>query len=175
MKRTTVVIAIAAAAVFGLSGCSGDTAPPAAAPAATTSAPATPTAAATTTPEPTESDSNRTVDLSLIDECMSLTEPLNEANTALLKLAEDTTNNPQSAVDMWRAFAQAFEGFGNKAANADVAKLAAAVGADGHALTDAIAKVYIDQDLGGLATFSEANAKFWESYTNLLELCDTAQ
>ncbi|MFN8048427.1 MAG: hypothetical protein U0P48_07605 [Ancrocorticia sp.] len=42
---------------------------------------------------------------------MSLAEPLGKANAAMLKIADDTSNNPQNAVDMWRALAVAFEDF----------------------------------------------------------------
>lgn len=172
-----VLIGLISAAAVGLAGCSGTSDPtpePMPEPEATA-------VAETLTPTEVDieddaaEDDNRVVDLSTFDACLSLMEPLQEANLAMIKISEDATNDPQSAVDMWRALSNAFEKFGKAAANAEVAALSTAVGEDGHALTDAMEKIYVKNDLGAYSEFTEANDAFWKSYQKLLELCDTTK
>lgn len=145
------------------------------APATSSPTPEDETSTLDSTAEPEATRDSRLVDVSTVDACLSLMEPLQKANLAMLKIAEESSNDPQSAVDMWRALSVEFEDFGKVAANAEVAALSAAVGEDGHALTDAMEKVYVNNDFSVMTEFMTANDAFWQSYTELLELCDTAQ
>ncbi len=175
MNRRIAALTIAAGAILGLSACGGsDNSAESSAP---TAAQTTAAAPETSTPakEEAKEETTRSADMSLVDGCMSLAEPLGKANAAMLKIADDTSNNPQNAVDMWRALAVAFEDFGKVAANPKVAELSAAVGTDGHALADEMQKVYVDNDMSSLGAFTQANDKFFASYGELLELCDTAK
>ncbi len=179
MNRHIAAITIAAGAILGLSACGGtDNSTESSAPVAeqtVAAAPETSAPAKEEAKEETTGGATRAVDMSLVDECLSLTEPLGKANAAMLKIADDTSNDPQDAVDMWRALAVAFEDFGKVAANPKVAELSAAVGTDGHALADEMQKVYVDNDMSSLGAFTQANDKFFASYGELLELCDTAK
>lgn len=193
MRRAIVALVLATAVALGLSSCGGspDPAPVSETVTSTPMETSTPleTSVAVETPTgaetPTEAeiatveaeatdDAPPAVDLSMMNDCMSLMEPLQEANLALVKIAESATNDPQSAVDMWRALSQAFEDFGNTAANIEVAELSAAVGETGHALTDVLQKIYVDQDLSAASEFNTANDAFFAAYQELLELCNTA-
>lgn len=173
MKRAIASLALFGAAMLGLTGCSGspDAAPETVSEAVPTQSQA---AAETATTERPTDDEAPAVDMSMANACLSLTEPLNQANTAMLALAQDTTNDPQNAVDLWRALAVAFEDFGSTAANSEVADLAAAVGSDGHALADEMQKVFVDQDITQMSAYTEASDNFFESYEEILTLCNTA-
>lgn len=106
---------------------------------------------------------------------LPLAEPLGKANAAMLAIADDTANDPQNAVDMWRALAVAFEDSGASATNPKVAELSAAVGTNGHALADEMQRVFVDQDVSQMGAYTEASDAFFTSYGEILELCDTAQ
>ncbi|MFT3943212.1 MAG: hypothetical protein QM705_05225 [Ancrocorticia sp.] len=180
MNRRIVALTIATASLLGLSACGGSgSSTESSAPVAEQTVAAAPEASAPTEDESKEDeskeDATRSADMSLVDECLSLTEPLGKANAAMLKIADDTSNDPQDAVDTWRALAVAFEDFGKVAANTKVAELSAAVGTDGHALADEMQKVYVDEDIASLGAFTQANDKFFASYGELLELCNTAK
>ena len=179
MNRRIVALTIATASLLGLSACGGsDSSTESSAPVAeqtVAAAPETSAPAKEEAKEETTGGATRSADMSLVDECLSLTEPLGKASAAMLKIADDTSNDPQDAVDMWRALAVAFEDFGKVAANTKVAELSAAVGTDGHALADEMQKVYVDEDIASLGAFTQANDKFFASYGELLELCNTAK
>lgn len=183
MKRTIAAIALAISASLGLAACSGsdDAAPE---PDVETTAPAEEEAADDPAAEEVVEDDSAvseadevqasTPDLSTLDACVSLMEPLQEANLAMAELAQ-AADDPQNAVDMWRALSESFESFGETAGNAEVAELATAVGEDGHALTDVLQKVYVDEDMSAMGEFTEANDAFFASYQEILGLCDTNQ
>lgn len=190
MRRTLAIstIAVTCMALLGLSGCSAPSDPEPQTTAATSESPSmevveeetvspveTEVSESATPAEETPAEETPAADLSLANACLSLVEPLQEANLAMLKVAETTANDPQSAVDVWRAFSVAFEDFGTTAANPEVAALSAAVGENGHALTDVMEKVYVESDVSAMGEFTDANDAFFKSYQELLNLCGTTE
>ena len=176
MRRAATIftLILVSTAALGLAGCSGS--------ADATVEPTT--VATTTTSEPTEvvvteeadvDEEAPAVDLSLVNACLSLTEPLQKANLAMLEISAAATNDAQSAVDSWRALSVAFEEFGVTAANPEVAALSTAVGETGHALTDALEKIYVNQEMDAVGEFTETNDAFFKAYQELLNLCNTAE
>ncbi len=179
MKRAiaTFTLTLISIAALGLTGCSG-TSDPVPEPTTVTT---TETVTATSEPAVVEvveeeavEEKTPAADLSLVNACMSLAEPLQKANLAMLEIAEKTTTDPQSAVDAWRALSVAFADFGGTAANPEVAALSAAVGENGHALTDVMQRVYVNEDFSALGDFTEANDAFFKAYQEMLNLCGTA-
>ena len=176
MRRaaTTFTLILVSTAALVLAGCSGSADP--------TVEPTT--VATTTTSEPTEAAATEEADvekeadapdLSLASACLSLTEPLQKANSAMLEITESATNDAQSAVDSWRALSVAFEDFGATAANPEVAALSASVGDTGHALTDVLEKVYVEKNMDAMGDFAQANDAFFKAYQELLGLCGSTQ
>lgn len=123
--------------------------------------------------DPTTPEEAPGADLSLVDACMTLAEPLQEANTAMMGLAQASQDDPQVAVDMWRALSEAFADFGETVKNAEVATLPTAVGTTGNALTDLLQRIYVHNDLSAMGEFTETNDAFFAAYEELLGLCDT--
>ncbi len=185
MRRTLAIstVAVTCMALLGLSGCSAPSDPEPQTTAAISESPSMENMEEETV-NPVETEVSESVspaeetpaaDLSLANACLSLVEPLQDANLAMLKVAETTANDPQSAVDVWRAFSVAFEDFGTTAANPEVAALSTAVGENGHALTDVMEKVYVESDVSAMGDFTDANDAFFKSYQELLNLCGTTE
>lgn len=165
MKRLFTVVAAVAAVALGVAGCSSDTEP----------AEDPVVEEASTAPEEVVEDetagSDTDTEAGSIDACLALMEPLQEANAAMLAIAEDGANDPESTVAMWRALSQSFEDFGETASDPELAALSTAVGEDGHALTDVLETMYVDNDMSVVNEFTAANDAFFESYQELLESC----
>lgn len=164
MKRVVAAVALLAAVALGTSACSSDSEP--------AEEPVVEETSSVVEEEDT-TEETPAADLSTADACLSLAEPIQEVNLAFASMAEDAQSDPQTAVDMWRTLSETFEEFGATVANPEVAELATAVGEDGHALTDIMQQVYVDQDFSSMDEFSSANEAFWASYEELLGLCDT--
>lgn len=167
MKRIVAALAFTAALTLGVTACSSEAEP---APEPETETVETATSDAGTE---TDGDTGEQAVLSNPEACLSLMEPLEEVNLAFVSIAEDAQSDPQTAIDMWRTLSDTFEEFGATVANPEVAALATAVGEDGHALTDAMQRVYVDQDMSAMNDFTTANTAFFESYEELLSLCNT--
>lgn len=179
MKRTraTFTLILISIAVLGLAGCSESSDPvpePTTITATVTVTATSETAMAEVVEEEAVEEKTPAADLSLVDACMSLAEPLQKANLAVLEIAEKTTTDPQSAVDAWRALSVAFADFGGTAANPEVAALSAAVGENGHALTDVMQRVFVNEDFSAMGDFTKANDAFFKTYQEILNLCGTA-
>ena len=174
MRRaaTTVTLILVSTAALGLAGCSGSADPTVEPTTVATTTTAEPTEAAVTEKADVEKEADAS-DLSLASACLSLTEPLQKANSAMLEISAAATNDAQSAVDSWRALSVAFEDFGVTAANPEVAALSASVGETGHALTDVLEKVYVEQNMDAMGEFTQANDAFFKAYQELLGLCNT--
>lgn len=102
MNRKYSSLAVARLFALGVGACSGSSDPtptPSAEVATTTPAEVDP-ATEPVIEDPTTPEEAPGADLSLVDACMTLAEPLQEANTAMMGLAQASQDDPQAVVDM---------------------------------------------------------------------------
>lgn len=165
MKRMFTLVAVVTAAALGVAGCSSDAQPEEEPVAEEVSA-------APVEAVEEETDAPEGTDLSTVDACLALMEPLQEANLAMQELAQEDTEDPETAIAMWRTLSETFEEFGETASDPEMAALSTEVGEHGHALTDVMEKLYLEEDLSAMNEFSAANTAFFDSYQELLGLCN---
>lgn len=163
MIRKITALALATAAVFGLSACSGNAAPEKQEPVAETPAPA--------------EEGTSELDAATVQACLDLAAPFAEASSAMLQIASDGKIPPQEAVDMWTALVDALGRVADSTSDQEVKDAAAAAHADFAALRDAMQKVYVEGDMSAMGDYAAASAAIQSSYSALLDLCSpgTAQ
>lgn len=166
MKRIGAVVAVLTAASLGLVGCSSDSEP-----AEETVEETTSTVEETTEETAAEETTEESTDESSVEACLALQQPILEANEKMLELAADDSTDPQNAVDMWRELADALTEVSETAKDQTMADKAKVAAEDAHALTDALQKIYVENDFSAMDEFSTANENFNKSYQELLELC----
>lgn len=168
MKRIGAVVAVLTAATLGLVGCSSDSEP-----AEETVEETTSTVEETTeeTAAEEEATGESTIDDASVESCLALQEPFAEANAKALELAADDSADPQNVVDMYRAIADALTEVGDTTSDATLAEKAKAAAEDAHALTDALQKVYVDNDFSALEDYTTKVNNFSESYQEVLAVC----
>lgn len=156
MKRRITALALAAA-VFGLSACSGNPSP----------AEQTPVAEV---PVSAPEDSAGP-DAETLQACRDLAGPFSEASSAMAEIASGGETSRQDAVDMWTALVDALGSVADSASDQEVRDAAAAAQADFASLRDAMQKVYVDGDLSAMGEFTAASTAIQRSYAALLDLC----
>ncbi len=155
MNRRIAVLTIAAAAMLGLSACSGS---PASEPGGT--------ADSGTAAEGTTSDQ------SVADACAVVQTKMEAASTALSEIdITSTTSDPQTTID---AFSETVDGIGDAAesvSNDEVKTATTAVHEDFVTVRDLMQKVLIDQDTSVAGELSTATAEMQTSGNELNTLC----
>lgn len=154
MNRRIVALTIAAVVALGLTACSGGSDDAPSSEPAATSAPAEDTSTEQT----------------VADACVSMAGPLQEEATTISEVA-NAASDPQSAVDAWTANVDAFRTVSESVTNPEVKAAATAVYEDTAAMSDAIAKIYVDGDTGAVTELTTATTDMQTSYIALNTLC----
>lgn len=117
-------------------------------------------------------ESEPAAQVSTEEQCLALAEPLQEANLGISAVLEDDPDDPQAAVEVWRAIGTSFEKFGKKAKGSEAGDLSIDVGRDAHRLADAMEKLFVKDNLAATGEYALATQAFYDSYGKLLDLCD---
>ena len=163
MNRKIPALAIAAAALFGLSACSGGSA----------SVEEKPVAEAPAAEETPSEESMTEADATAVQACLDLIGPFAEANSAMMGIVADGKLPPQDVVDMWTSLVDALGKVANTASNPEVKTAAAVAHSDFAALRDAMQRVYVEGDITAMGDYAAAVSAIETSYTALLALCST--
>lgn len=155
MNRRFAVLAIAAAAMLGLSACSGS-----------------PSAETGSTADSGTAAEAPTSDQSVADACVIVQTKLQEASTALSEIdITATTSDPQTTID---AFSETVDGIGDAAesvSNEEVKTATTAVHEDFVTVRDLMQKVLIEQDTSVAGDLGTATADMQTSSNELNTLC----
>lgn len=145
MNRRIAVLALGAAAVLGLSACSGGTDP---APAETVA------------------------EESVADACASMSKPLQDASEAISGTdPAEAATQPQLVVDAWGTMGDAFSEAESNVSNPEVKAAVSAVVTETTSVHDLLKTVYIDGDLREQSQLVVAVSNWQESYKALTDLC----
>lgn len=155
MNRRIAVLTIAAAAMLGLSACSGS-----------------PSADSGSTADSGSAAEAPASDQSVADACAIVQTKLQEASTALSEIdITATTSDPQTTID---AFSETVDGIGDAAesvSNEEVKTATTAVHEDFVTVRDLMQKVLIDQDTSVAGELSTATTDMQTSGNELNTLC----
>lgn len=184
MKRTIAGIAIAVAAVLGVSACGGGSETPAETGAAATEE------AATTEQEADEEEAEPAGEQSVADACLAVATPLADASvsmaessTKLSEMAAEMAADPVGSVEnlktvggelatMWQTLGDAFATASESITNADVKAATGSVAESVSEYADMIKEVYVDGDFSAVTEVDSISTNLQLAFDELNTVCE---